>query len=279
MKLLDNWLSELLPSQRILDLGCGCGSLTSQLAERNVIGVDIDAKELARNPALSGVCAESHRLPFRSNTFDMVVCHHSLEHLHELTATIREIRRVLKPEGRLFVSVPDGRSFSDRLYRVLLCGGGHVQQFCFETVVHAIESGTGLHLAGSTELFTSFIFVNKSNFLPAPLGRLPGPLPRRMRWLGHLPNCCFDTIRLWLNVATRMTDSVLNTGLSRYGWALAFAPTMRTSPLVSEQGYRNVCMSCGAGLDRRSVNRLFRLLYRCPRCSQVNFLFSENRQR
>ena len=63
MRLLERWLSELLPTQRILDLGCGAGSLRAQLAGLNVVGVDVDPKELARNPDLASVCAESHRIP------------------------------------------------------------------------------------------------------------------------------------------------------------------------------------------------------------------------
>ena len=42
MRLLERWLSELSPLQRILDLGCGAGSLRTQLAGMNVTGVDID---------------------------------------------------------------------------------------------------------------------------------------------------------------------------------------------------------------------------------------------
>jgi SAM-dependent methyltransferase len=275
MRLLERWLSELSPLEKILDLGCGAGSLKAQLAGLNVTGVDVDPKELARNRNLSSACAESHSLPFASRIFDLVICHHSLEHLRDVPGTIREIRRVLKPEGRLFVSVPEGASFSDRFYRLLLCGGGHFQRFSFESLVCVIESGTGLHLAGSRELFTSFIFVDKRNFLPAPRGRLQGPLPRRMRWLGHLPGWCFGTARFSLNIVSRFADSLLSTSLSRYGWALAFAPEVKLP--VTERGSLNVCMSCGTGLDQPPADRgigVFRVLYRCPHCSRLNFLFT-----
>ena len=276
MRLLERWLSELSASQRILDLGCGAGSLRAQLAGLNVTGVDVDPKELARSREFSSACAESHSLPFASRSFDLVICHHSLEHFLDAPGAIREIRRVLKPEGRLFVSVPDAKSFSDRLYRLLLCGGGHLQRFSFESVVCAIESGTSLHLAGWRELFTSFIFVDKRSFVAAPRGRLPGPLPRRMRWLGHLPYWCFDATRLFLNLGSRCADSLLSTKLSRYGWALAFVPEER--PPQCERGSLNVCMSCGAGIDHPRANRLVRLLYRCPYCSGLNFRFADERR-
>lgn len=271
MRLLESWLSELSPNDRVLDLGCGAGSLRAQVAGLHVIGVDVEPQGLAHNPNLPGVCAESHRLPFASGSFDFVICHHSLEHFRDAAGAIGEIRRVLKPQGRLFVSVPDGGSFSDRLYRLLLCGGGHLQRFSFEGVVGAIEAGMGLRLAGWRELFTSFIFVDKRNFVPAPRGRLPGPLPRRMRWLGRLPAWCFGAGRLCLNLGSRLADRCFSTGLSRYGWALAFGPQAQHAE--PEEGCWSVCMSCGSALDRAPAPRIAGLLYRCPHCASLNFFF------
>jgi SAM-dependent methyltransferase len=269
--MLERWLEDFSPSQRILDLGCGSGSLPTQLAGLNVSGIDVDAKALAKNASLPSACADSHRVPFAGGSFDLVICHHSLEHFHDFPGTIGEIRRVLRPEGRLFVSVPDGRSFSDRLYRLLLCGGGHLQRFTFESIVGGIESGTGLHLAASKELSTSFIFIDKRNFVPAPRGRLPGPLPRRMRWLGLLPSWFFSGARIFLNLATRITDRWFRTKSSRYGWALAFVPEKQLPE--QEPGSLNVCMFCGAGFDQEPAERVVLLFYRCPYCSGVNYLF------
>jgi SAM-dependent methyltransferase len=275
MRLLERWLEEFSPSQRILDLGCGSGSLPAQLAGLKVAGVDVDGKALAGN-ANPSACAESHRLPFAARSFDLVICNHSLEHFHDAPGTIREIRRVLKPGGRLFVTVPDGGSFSDRLYRLLLCGGGHLQRFRFESIVGEIESGAGLHLAGWKELFSSFSYVDKRTFVPAPRGRLPGPLPRRMRWAGHLPAWFFSGTRIFLNLATRLADRCFSTRLSRYGWALAFSS--EDTPPRQEPGSLNVCMFCGAGFDT-PPERMAWLLYRCPYCRGANYLFRQSARR
>ena len=271
MRLFERWLEDCSPSQRILDLGCGSGSLPAQLAGLHVPGVDIDVSAPAKNAGFPRACADSDQLPFASLSFDLVICHHSLEHVHDVPGTIREIRRVLRPTGRLFVTVPDGSSFSDRLYRFLLCGGGHLQRFTFQSIVGQIESGTGLHLAGWQELSSSFIFVDRRNFLPAPRGRLPGPLPRRMRWLGILPSWVLSGARIFLNLATRLMDRWFATRLSRYGWALGFTPVKQ----LPEQEIRrlNVCMFCGAGLDREPLERVAPSFYRCPHCSGVNCLF------
>lgn len=265
MRLLERWLEEFPSSNRILDLGCGPGSLPTQLAGLRVTGVDVDVSAPPTNAGFHRACAESHLLPFAGASFDLVICHHTLEHFADIPGTIREIRRVLSPQGRLFVSVPDGRSFSDRLYRLLLCGGGHLQRFTFESIVAEIQSGTGLHLAGWRELSSSFIFVDKRNFVPAPRGALPGPLPRRMRWLGVLPSTFFSGLRIFLNLASRATNS------SRYGWALAF--TADKSTPEQEPATVNVCMYCGAGFDEEPSERVAKLFYRCPYCSHMNYLF------
>ena len=271
MQLLNRWLRDSSVTERVLDLGCGTGSLASQLAGLKVIGADIDQGSLARNPSGARVCAQSHKLPFPDESFSLVMCHHSLEHFGRIEETLGEIRRVLKAAGHLFVSVPDGMSFSDRLYRLLFCGGGHIQKFSLNSAVSAIEAGTDLHLVARQELFSSFIFVDKRNFVLPASDPPDAPLPRRMRWLGRLPNWSFGVARIILNVATRLVDSCLNTHLARYGWALAFA--QEVTPVQIEPGTSNVCMSCGSGVDRIPVRRFPSLFYRCPICSSLNVAF------
>ncbi|MBV9743294.1 MAG: class I SAM-dependent methyltransferase, partial [Acidobacteriia bacterium] len=137
MQLLNRWLRDSSVTERVLDLGCGTGSLPSELAGLKVIAADIDPVSLARNPGWARVCAHSHKLPFPDESFSLVICHHSLEHFGDIEGSIGEIRRVLNPAGHLFVSVPDGMSFSDRLYRLLFCGGGHIQKFSLNSAVSA----------------------------------------------------------------------------------------------------------------------------------------------
>jgi SAM-dependent methyltransferase len=271
LQTLDRWLTEIPVPHRILDLGCGSGSLARQLAGLNVIGIDLNVRELAANRLSAAVCARSDELPLADASFDLVICHHSLEHFRDIADTIREIRRILKPGGRLFVSIPEGRSFSDVLYRLLLCGGDHFQRFAFAGLVDKVESGTGLHLRSSQELFTSFLFVDRRTFVPAPRGRFLGPLPRRMRWLGHLPSWVFTAARVFLNCSTRWVDSCFATKFSRYGWAFAFGPESVLPE--TEPSQRNVCMSCGAGLDYAQIQPIWRLVYRCPYCYNWNVFF------
>ena len=48
----------------------------------------------------------AYELPFKDNSFDLIVCSEVLEHLHEYNDAIKEMKRVLKPGGKFFASVP-----------------------------------------------------------------------------------------------------------------------------------------------------------------------------
>jgi SAM-dependent methyltransferase len=267
-------MNGLKPSQRALDLGSGAGSFTYESCSCPIIAVDSDFLRIVPSGRALRVCADSAILPFASRSFDLVICHHSLEHFRSLQPALEEIRRVLKENGKLFISIPDGYSFSDRLYRLLLAGGGHVNQFGFDNAIRLIEGATHLHLAAWKTLYSSFIYLDKSNFVPAPLGRLPGPLPRRMRWLGVFPRWSFGAGRFLLNVGGRLVDRYAGSQLSLYGWACAFDSL--ASPPIRERSYSNVCMHCGFGAERSKLLPIYFFFYRCISCKGLNPLFRDS---
>lgn len=107
--------AEFAPGQRVLDLGAGPGYFATGLAGLvapggRVDGVDINARFVADASAraagrvdLAFHHIEGHVLPFATGTFDRVVCKNVLEYVPDLDATLREVRRVLKPGGRAHV--------------------------------------------------------------------------------------------------------------------------------------------------------------------------------
>lgn len=100
-----------LEGRRILDIGCGVGAFVRRLREfsTEVCGVDIDREHVARGaqevPGLA--LAVGEHLPFAADTFDVVLLHEVLEHVTDDEATLRETRRVLRPEGRAVVFCPN----------------------------------------------------------------------------------------------------------------------------------------------------------------------------
>lgn len=103
-------------SDNIMDLGCGTGYylflLSSLPVKLNLIGLDSDkkaleeAKESLKNRKIRFILGDSHKLPFKENTFDKIVASEVLEHLDNDEKALKEMYRVLKRGGVLVVSVP-----------------------------------------------------------------------------------------------------------------------------------------------------------------------------
>ena len=100
----------LPPDPRLLDAGCGSGATLDLLAELGrVSGVDVSerAVEAARQRGHEDVhLAGVEELPFGDATFDLVTCLDVIEHTPDDVSTLRELRRVTKPDGHLVVTVP-----------------------------------------------------------------------------------------------------------------------------------------------------------------------------
>ena len=76
-------------------------SLWAKASRLNVYRVDIEATRGI------DMIADMKYLPFRSNSIDLIWCHHVLEHIDDDRASIKELHRVLRPHsGQLVVSVP-----------------------------------------------------------------------------------------------------------------------------------------------------------------------------
>ena len=87
-----------LPNRRrVLDVGCGTGSLAAVLREETgvpVVCLDADGSLLAEVDAGPRVVGDAERLPFADDTFDLVTCQALLVNLPEPLAAVRELARV-----------------------------------------------------------------------------------------------------------------------------------------------------------------------------------------
>jgi SAM-dependent methyltransferase len=113
-------LPALRPGLSLLDVGCGPGNLTVDLAARvapgAVVGVDRSEPvlDLARAEAAQAgatsvtfQAADAYALPFADGTFDVTHAHQVLQHLADPVAALRELRRVTKPGGVVAVRDAD----------------------------------------------------------------------------------------------------------------------------------------------------------------------------
>ena len=112
-------LPHLRPGMRLLDVGCGPGSITLGLAEAvapgEAVGIDRQPAQLELARALAatrGVAArfdvgDIYELPFADASFDAVFANGLLMHLHDPARAFAELRRVLRPGGTAGVRDPD----------------------------------------------------------------------------------------------------------------------------------------------------------------------------
>ena len=102
--------ARLTPGQTVLDLASGPGLLARAAsaavgAAGLAIASDIAEGQLACCPGLARVAADGEALPFAAASFDRVLCGLGLMFFPDEQAALREIRRVLRPEGQLALSV------------------------------------------------------------------------------------------------------------------------------------------------------------------------------
>lgn len=94
----------------VLEIGCGAGGMLGPLGRYGrVHGLDIDREYVAfcRKRGFDRVlCGSGYELPFADQTFDLVCLFDTMEHIPDDVQALGEVRRVLRPGGVVFVSVP-----------------------------------------------------------------------------------------------------------------------------------------------------------------------------
>jgi ubiquinone/menaquinone biosynthesis C-methylase UbiE len=97
----------------VLEIGCASGWLLSRISKRfsaaKCVGIDIDTSLVAYGsklyPNLKLSVGDAHRLPFPPRAFDIIVCAEVLEHLENPSQVLKEMNRVLKPNGHLVLEI------------------------------------------------------------------------------------------------------------------------------------------------------------------------------
>ncbi len=106
------------PGEKILDVGCGTGSMTEALAERgdhaSIVGIDVSKPYVAfararnKDPRITFDVGDATALPYASGQFDRAVCQLVLMFLPDPFPAVAEMRRVVRPGGTVAACVWDG---------------------------------------------------------------------------------------------------------------------------------------------------------------------------
>lgn len=118
---IDRWLANspsTVARAKVLDAGCGDGinmSVIENLLEQRGISADLagtDYNNLRLKRAFDSgsypvLEADLRSLPFPSQSFDIVLCSHVLEHIEEDRCALGELSRIVKPEGLVIIAVPN----------------------------------------------------------------------------------------------------------------------------------------------------------------------------
>lgn len=140
-------IAEDLYSKHILDIGCASGTMTqkiSQILNGNITAIDAYPSAIKsakkKYPKINFIVADAHKLPFKSNYFDIVISYETLEHLINPTQALKEIRRVLKKEGKAIIAMDSGSA----LFRIVW--------FFWENTKGKVWQGAHLHPFHHSEL-------------------------------------------------------------------------------------------------------------------------------
>lgn len=146
--------------ENLLDIGSADGLMATGFKElipalKNIYVIDLDFQLLEYNP-FTAVQADSCKMPFAENSFDVITAAALIEHLHDPRSFLKECFRILKPSGGLFLTCPT--PFFEWLATQLgyLKDSGHVARYSLSDL-GALCKGAGFSVA------------LKKKFMPSPI--------------------------------------------------------------------------------------------------------------
>lgn len=184
-KVLEEIKFIIKPNSLILDIGCGEGKIWKEFRNYKIYGVD-NAKENLKKAKkfLKPILSDATKLPFKKNTFDLVVASEIFEHVFYPDLVLSEIDRVLKKGGFSIISFPSTSGIQFRLCLLLFgrCPGlnypenvAHIRFFNLYDFKNMLQD---THLIITKVRGCSFFAFHEENF------GVYCPFPKKFRMLG-----------------------------------------------------------------------------------------------
>ncbi|MBN1898908.1 MAG: class I SAM-dependent methyltransferase, partial [Spirochaetes bacterium] len=111
----------LLEPGKLLDIGCGSGSFLYDMRKKGweTFGVEIskNACDTGKRSGLNIFCGTLAEARFKKDQFDYIRSNHSFEHMVDPNRTLEEMRRILKPGGKVLIGVPHIKSMNATVFK------------------------------------------------------------------------------------------------------------------------------------------------------------------
>lgn len=100
----------------ILDVGCASGFMANKVSQifpdSQITAIDVYQPTISYGkkhyPHIKFLVGDAHQLPFRGNSFDLVICYETVEHVEKPEQVLKEIKRVMKKNGRAIIAMDSG---------------------------------------------------------------------------------------------------------------------------------------------------------------------------
>ena len=134
-----DFASQFVKSKVVLDVACGSGYGSNHLTKKGaeeVVGGDVFYEAIKygtthyRQKGSYFLCLDAQKLPFRDDSFDVIVSSETIEHLQECEDFLDECRRILRDDGLFFSSTPNKTVFSPYSKKPII--HEHVKEFYVE---------------------------------------------------------------------------------------------------------------------------------------------------
>ena len=168
---------DIKKTQRVLDIGCGIGTMLIAAAGigTDTVGIDISKEGLkkAKRKIKSGsfITGDVQVLPFKNDTFDAIICKDILEHLPNDDIALSEIYRVLRPKGSVIIYVPHNGVLSFEWfiskiigYNYIDSGSGHLRRYKSKEIISLLEK-TNFYISKKNYFAHYFISITDIFFI------------------------------------------------------------------------------------------------------------------
>ena len=112
-----------LKDGKVMDIGCGVGDFLHTMEKHNweCTGVEPyeDAKMIARKRIKASLYSPEETDEMPDASFDLITMWHVLEHVDDLKWQVEQLARLIKPNGRIVIAVPNYKSYDAQYYKEL----------------------------------------------------------------------------------------------------------------------------------------------------------------